>query len=289
VPESACHDCERSINKDLEQPLTSEAFYGVRAHLGLVAPKALKDKTIFLTDRKTGLTRRQRISGADYPPILSMPVFRCLPMLCSVITNPGDEKRHGNVSLILGRGKLESLLDRFPDKRVSPAPIAGTVFLRFIAKVAHAGMVAMVGFDQFTPLLRDVIRADQDDAFSLIGSDDSRTPPDEENALHTIAFYEKWIKYDGSEYLVARVRLFSNVEDLDGGGTPTYLVVVGTRPQWRTREDAIAFWRTPPKSVWKKPLVLSSARVTNVDVEPGVRISTQNTATKHLADGLTWE
>jgi hypothetical protein len=103
---------------------------------------------------------------------------------------------------------------RIRTENVSPLNVA-----RFIAKIAHSQACAVIGLNNFEPLLIDLILGNSDSFAPFVGSEKG----DEFKSTHTheIDFDLFESDIDLKKYIVGTVRLFANL------GAPIYFAVVG--------------------------------------------------------------
>jgi hypothetical protein len=101
-------------------------------------------------------------------------------------------------------------------------------FFPMLAKIAHSFAIATWGERSFNPLLPDMILGRDSRWLRLVGGF-AKIPP--ATAPETIHILHVGLRrsHVGVQYVIARVRLFSNF------GSPEYLVVVGEYTG--TRED----------------------------------------------------
>ena len=105
------------------------------------------------------------------------------------------------------------------------------VFLRLLAKIAHASAVSALGLKGFTPQLVDIISGDMTHAAQRIGELPGETagllPPSHYlHGLHQIAvgLHER----EGVRYALVHLRLFSNLLRRElPYFTPSYAVIAG--------------------------------------------------------------
>jgi hypothetical protein len=205
-----------------------------------------------------------------------MPVLH-LPYLLTDEPRQPEGKQITAWTLKMDMDKIDALLKKYPGCSIAPPPINIPAFARFIAKVTHAGMVHMVGFQGFKPLLRETIMGGTvHDIYDLVGGEAEKHAK-QPDLRHQLAY--RWIDRPGERFLLARVRLFADQ------GAPIYYAVAGTFPTWTTREEALEYWRTKPSSSWVKPKSTGTS-ITTAQIEPGVGTRYENT--QRLTDGIRW-
>lgn len=155
----------------------------------------------------------ENLPVADHPAQIILPVFAPPRLLSSLEPSPtfdvvGFCVRHLN-------GPVPD--ERRPDglRQANFIQFGPDAICKFVAKIAHGSAVAMLGLDQFEPLLCDVVRNRDPYISTLVGSDKEQHWP-LRSALHHVQLNLQ------NGYLVAQVQLFGRY-----GVTP-FVAVVGT-------------------------------------------------------------
>ncbi len=219
LPEASCRNCERTINREIENRLLSEEWALFRAKYGLPTrrPKN-RAKTVSLGSRTGG---HIKVPATEYTAPVPLYNFDTARILSGV--HPIPNSHAWTVSVLSDGDEEERLQKRYPlwngvhTFRTEPYR-----FARFIAKISYAYAVAEVGLHCFRPLVRDIILGKSDDYFHFVGSAPQDPPPSgwppggQHHFAITIRFMQDYIGL-----VVVDFKLFAEA------GTPVYHAVVG--------------------------------------------------------------
>jgi hypothetical protein len=242
LPSASCKECAYIINSQIETPLMYQMLPSIRAALNLQSRSKKKKKPprkfLLKIVGKDGSIRTVEVPVEDTIQWcfgLRMPV-------AGILANRPHDEREVPLDVVIGytseraRGaadlkEAEQLQMPTPDIRV---------FIRFLAKVAHAQAVAGFGIDGFRHLLpslildKDVLgKASQLAPSYVIGDAPGWVP--ETTDIASIQHGLSIPDHDPSRrYAIIRFKLFSLMK-----GLPAYLIVAGEslhRPDDRDRE-----------------------------------------------------
>lgn len=237
LPQASCSICAAAINKHVEQPLLRGPLWAVRQYLGLSSRSRPPTHLPGYLWRK-GKQEQVPIPIDEYPPVLSLLAFSEPPLLlhdrqqrCT------DGTRGGFWTANLDLDRMDAFIRKYRCERFATPPTNVTQWCRFLAKLSHATMVATLGIECCTPLLREFIVSGNENPFRFVGG--YGKPTDKPDYLHEISFEWRGGVEQRRKLLIANVRLFAEL------GAPCFLVVVGDLPSWETREQAADFWRAP--------------------------------------------
>jgi len=225
LPRASCRVCERITSK-IEDHCLKGLLSTARPHLGIRG----RQKKSGLTRGPVYVERAGRVETTSahvtqHPGMLLMPL---MPFPTAMLGQAPPDKGDGPVAVrIAMRPMTSDVAERAAPFTSGGGKVTLTKGLsaiecyRFIAKIAHAFACATLGVDSFRPYLLNLIRGQQPMfADYFVGSAMANDPPGKH--LHELSFVPP-IRLPFSELLVARVRLFSNLD------MPTHFAVVGER------------------------------------------------------------
>jgi len=220
LPEASCKQCERTINKEIENSMLSEEWARFRAKYGLPTrrPKN-RAKTVSLPSRSGG---QIKIPANEYTAPVPLYGFATARIVSGAPRIPNS--RAWNMGCLLADGDEEVHLQRqYPlwtgEHTVRAKPYR---FARFIAKIGYGYAVAEMGLHCFRPLVNDIILGRSDDYFHFVGSA-PREAPDSGwpgGGQHYFGITIKFVQ-DNIGLVIVDVKLFAEA------GTPFYHAVVG--------------------------------------------------------------
>jgi hypothetical protein len=188
-----------------------------RAHLGLRRRKPkrpVKTITTFVGDLRTAPPKK--ISLRDHPGALLMFAFGLPGVMLNLPPRPFQG---GRVVITKILPDFDQRARRSSGAFINTKGFTAEPFARMLAKIAHAYTVAVIGLDNFNPLLINAIRGFEPmNLSSFIGTELFHEPPVQE--LHQISLIQQR-RSDGKEFHIVRVRLFSCFD------TPTHRIVSG--------------------------------------------------------------
>ena len=219
LPEASCRQCERTINKEIENRLLTEEYARFRAKHGLPTrrPKDRK-KTVRLPSINGGWIK---VPASEYTAPVPLYQFETARILSGALPVPNS---HAWTIAILGGGEEEVRLQKkYPlwtkehTFRIEPYQ-----FARFVAKVAYGFAVANMGVDCFQPLANDIILGRSDDYFRLVGSEPRDPPPAgwPDGGQHHFSIVVRFVQRSVG-LVVVDTKFFGKAE------TPVYHAVVG--------------------------------------------------------------
>ena len=220
LPEASCQQCERIINKEIENRLLTEEYGRFRMKHGLPTrrPKNRK-KTVKLPSVTGGWVE---VPASEYSAPIPLYQFQAARILSGAPPVPNSHAWTINKVLVDGDEetrlqKKYPLWNKTQTFRAMPYQ-----FARFIAKAAHGFAVANLGVDCFEPLANDIILGRSDDYFRLVGSE-HREPPSSgwpSGGQHHLSIAVQFVR-DNVGLVVVDVKLFASLD------TPVYHAVVG--------------------------------------------------------------
>ena len=219
-PKSSCLPCAK-ITGSVEQFCLRTMFGVARAHLGLGTrrPKERPPTFALRHKRHDGYLEAVPVKPDSQPILLHL--VKLAPPGIVVGEEPKNvfENAQSVISLSRPADILSKELPQFTGMNIQSPPIEMSRFSRMLAKIAHSFAVAERGIDSFTPLLPELILGRYDTPSYLVGRimGSPIVPPD--GLLHHL-FLEYIRTDDGSEFLVANIRLFAILN------TPHYHVVI---------------------------------------------------------------
>ena len=213
LPKASCKKCE-AITGQIEQICLRHMLGKFRRRAGFRTKKPKEQPaTLPLTIIKLGGERETKeVPVSDLPYSLSLPVLPhpgillgnepsadlTLKAWCWGKDMKTEIKKHGGIGLEMGM-------------------IQPSAFMRMLAKIAHAHVVATSGLSAFRPLLTDFILNGSETPGHLVGGF-PEVPP-WEKALHRLTVHIQ--KAGGTKYVVVDLRLLAQL------GAPVYQIVVG--------------------------------------------------------------
>ena len=219
LPEASCQQCERIINREIENRLLTEEYARFRAKYGLPTRRPRNRKKTVKLPSITG--DWIKVPATEYTAPVPLYRFKMARILSGVPPIPNS---HAWTMDILGGGDEEVRLQKkYPlwtkAHTFRPRPYQ---FARFIAKVAYGFAVANLGIDCFEPLANDTILGRSDDYFRFVGSEPREPPPSgwPDGGQHHFSIVIRFVR-DNVGLVVVDVKFFADA------GTPVYHAVVG--------------------------------------------------------------
>lgn len=219
LPESSCRQCERGINKEIENRLLTEEYARFRAKHGLPTRRPRNRKKMVKLPSVTG--GWIKVPATEYTAPVPIYRFKAARILSGAPPVPNS---HAWTMKILGGGDEEvRLQQKYPlwtrAHTFRPEPYQ---FARFVAKVAYGFAVANLGIDCFKPLANDIILGRSDDYFRLVGSEPREPPPSgwPNGGQHHFSIVVRFVRGNVG-LVVVDVKFFADA------GTPVYHAVVG--------------------------------------------------------------
>lgn len=215
LPKASCEKCQRIINQ-VEQYCMRTMLGNVRAHMGIRSRKKRPPvpQSLLIAEKDTG--RRSRV----YKPIRELPLITVMPAFPPpfILSGlPAPEKFWGANWAPFSPSK--EFVESVGAQSVFSEEISPLKFARMLAKIAHSMAVAVYGIDAFQPLLPPLILGERKRYVELVGGSFADEPATHKE-IHGISINVKR-RVDGSELLIARIRLFGNL------GAPIYVVAIG--------------------------------------------------------------
>ncbi len=217
LPAASCRKHE-AITGKLEQICLRHMFGVFRRSIGM---KSRKPKTMpktlpleLVTDN--GIVETRQVPIAELPTVLTLPVFG--PP--GILEGRPPSQSTAPLKWYWAKPDVPAIIKNLGAQTYNLPVIHLETFMRMIAKIAHAQIVARFGLDAFKPLLLELILEGSDTPNHWVGS--PQTQPPAERHLHRITWNA--VNAQGTKYIVANVRLFAQL------GAPVYHVVVGERP-----------------------------------------------------------
>lgn len=241
LPEASCRACER-VTGNIESIALNSHLLSVRRTLGLHSrTKKSKRKPQKLTIMRGGRSTKIEVTDEQSPAVLFLPVLNEAPILRELPYrgHPNDLLLDyyqyyfdANARTIMHDLDVEALL--------SP-PLDMLIWLRLVAKVAHAWTVAELGIDGFVPLLADILRNPDRNAHAIQNYVGGSPFMPRDRRGHAVNISRHTV--NGTTFVIADVTLFAALD------APTYRVAVG-----------YVRGSKPPVLPEKQPMVFSFAR-----------------------------
>lgn len=220
LPEASCKNCEKLINKEIENPILSQEWGRFR------------DKRNFSTRHKSARKQRThttirtidgsplRINLAEHSTPVIMYKFSEARILCGLPS--GFDDKRWTITLLADDAEENAMQAKFPtwDKTHTFIPQPDR-FARFLAKIAHSYFVGEYGIEGFSPLVTDIILGKATDYYYLVGGSLDIPPPAAEViGAHSFTFSPMIINENMRMLARIGIRFFQSNE------TPIYHVVV---------------------------------------------------------------
>jgi hypothetical protein len=216
LPEASCEECERTINRGIETPITNLEWGYFRSKRKFPTRNKKNRKTHIQLRRKNG--SHLRVEVEDYScPVLSYKfgearILSGLP--------PGTDHLRWTAEVLTDHDAEIEMKRRFPDwdgvHRLKTRPYE---FARLIAKIGYSYAVAELGLGAFTPFVTEIILGKSEDWFYAVGGSWEIEPP-VEGGGH-ITGIDVIVKSATKFWIRVNMRFFSAVK------TPSYHVIVG--------------------------------------------------------------
>jgi len=185
-PEATCASCEGTINRDFEAFCLSKSWGTFRQRMQSPTRGRSKSKThtrvtCRLFDEMNGYTEVAKDLPISSLP-LSLPSW-IFPPPGIIVGRAPSSQIEGSVWIGCDEHHLEPIIDLFRAETNHEGPLAITIgdldprrLSRFLAKTAHAYASAVLGIDNFKPLLLDFILGRDDRYCHFVGGE--QVPPE---------------------------------------------------------------------------------------------------------------
>lgn len=214
LPESACKDCERIINSQIETPILSHEWGNFRTVRSFPTRKKGRRTHVDLHRRDGSLLR---IPVRDYSSPTPLYLFNEARILSGLPF--GSDHLRWTMKVLTDHDAEIALKAKYPEwderHRIKTRPHE---FARLIAKIGFGYAAAELGPDTFDPIVTDIILGRSNDYFFAVGGKPEIEPAipggDHITQIHLLV-------QNGAMLVIVNVRLFSQTT------TPTYHAVVG--------------------------------------------------------------
>lgn len=172
---ATCEICKTEIGR-VENEICGKYLRPIRTkHRYKTYNKKKRPKTFSLKIGKTkGTAIDTDVPVAIYPASLALPFFR----RATILTGEPQTNKSGEVTFFTyvdTRG-IDQFADKTEDRFISFTNSLSTdMFMRFIAKIAHCGLVSSAGLNGYTSFLPDLILGKSNHFFHYIGSPEKNT------------------------------------------------------------------------------------------------------------------
>ena len=233
LPKSSCEKC-REITREFEEVCAREMIGAHRAQFGYRSSSGKPlSKELEFQVHKAGTVSKKKVeaSGAPLVPVIA-PFFPApgilrrvppsdegefRPWTCAVNQNEPDQKRR--IEMIhQNQAELISF-------RVNFNPI---IFMRVLAKIAHAGAISVYGADKVRSFLPDYILGRDPNLPYVVGSKPTEFPHSGNDHLHSLVEFGIYDAGD-ARYLTVAIELFRYLytgPSARGDRLPPYWIVV---------------------------------------------------------------
>jgi hypothetical protein len=236
---ASCIHCAQHINATIENPMARGPFWSARKYLGLPSRRRHKDPLpVTLFEESTGKEITVKISDADNPAMLTLVGWAAQPRIFendTVTLHPGPH--FASVCSHIFDSNRRQAFDRkhVGYHLISPLVIVPTL-ARLLAKICHGLAVMEYGHHAFEPLLRNfIIDGTHNEATHFVGEVNAN---EKNTALHLWRSF--WEPIRDTHHLIYEIQLFGFAE------MPTYEVVVGKTPRWKSAAEADILWKSLP-------------------------------------------
>ena len=224
IPKGSCWACGQITGNEIEEVCIRDMLWVGRS----------------LTGHKSGL----RLPDSDALGLL--PVY--LPP--TMFKGP-YEPQHETFKIYGMSGDLSELRTQAHELRPSKFVLNLPIMARFLAKIAHGLCVKRYGFEGFVPFLPEIILGERPDYWTFVGGTEDPVEPTGSYVMQT--GHIPIPQYPGPEFIQVLIRFFA-----DMGDTPTYRVIAGRLPGFRTPAAPDSYWKADAPRPSRRSLGLAS-------------------------------
>jgi hypothetical protein len=224
LPEASCQSCEATTNS-FETFCANNLLHAFRFRLGIKGKRARSTKpqrpsVLFLRGREWG--RPERVLINEYPVSMMIPVLPLPDLMRPVQIEKTNVMQFSSVRLWTD-AHMTAFLKKYHANAVRfiGAKTNVKMFVRLLARVAHAFLTAEIGHSNFHPLLLPTIRGEAGyPSHHFIGCTALHVP-----TKHRHAMRQELRVFNGRAYWVVHLHLFGDI------GFPRFACIAGMHKQ----------------------------------------------------------